>query len=188
MHSNRGGSGEGKRLMLLIGLAILLIPAMPVRGNEVPVGGSPETIAQLQTEKTSIGRHRQLGTVNFIGVGHGVPLVVPGLGPGAVETFNAMVWAERYGALFGLNHPREELLTKGTGINGGGGGRVRYQQLWSGVPVFGGELIVNMDRGGAMLSMNGEIGALPKASRRFPRLRVRRPWPRPWRRWPSGTG
>ncbi len=162
MPRNSGGFGEGMLLKLLTGLAVLLIPVMSAWGNEEIVGKNTEAMAQLQAAGVTVGHNRQLGKVGFIGVGRRAPLVAPGLSPGAPAPFNAMVLADKYGALFGLERPREELLNKRVGVNGAGGGMVHYQQVWSGLPVFGGELVVNMDRGGAMLSMNGEIGAVPK--------------------------
>ena len=43
------------------------------------------------------------------------------------------------------------------------GSRVRYQQNYQGIPVMGGELIVNTDENGDLYSMNGEvsIGSFP---------------------------
>lgn len=119
-------------------------------------------IAELKSSGVKVGIDRRRGVARFVGANRYAPVQVSGVSPGAAASFNAMVIAEKYGNLFGLSNPREELVVHRDGRNGSGGGKIHYQQRFKGVPVMGGELIVNMDRGGALLSMNGETGVVPK--------------------------
>ena len=74
-------------------------------------------------------------------------------------------FVDRYGAIFGVVAPEDDLvesqvveLVDGDGRNAGGA--VRYQQTKAGVPVVGAQLAVQIDQTGAVLSSTGEATAV----------------------------
>jgi len=154
-----------KRKNIVLLAWLILLTAFSAEASLTAGYGSKslqEQITALDLMGARVGIHSKSGTVNFIGSAKHSPLMVPGIIPGASPDFNAKINAGKYGGLFGLRNPEGELEVKALGKNGSGGGRVRYQQMFNGTPVIGGELLVNMDEGGALLSMNGEIGSIPK--------------------------
>lgn len=60
-----------------------------------------------------------------------------------------------YGSLFGIKSQSKELLTVRTYGVGGARSFTRFQQVYSGVPVLGGELIVQTDSKNNVVSVNG---------------------------------
>ena len=68
-----------------------------------------------------------------------------------------MALAKRFGPEFGLNNPARELTALKTARSDNGRMTFRYQQNYQGIPVVGGELIVNTNENGDLYSMNGEI-------------------------------
>ncbi|MGE5374957.1 MAG: M4 family metallopeptidase, partial [Bacteroidota bacterium] len=65
--------------------------------------------------------------------------------------------AKRYGQEFGLKDPGRELAPMEKKEKANGQKTVKYQQQHEGVPVMGGELIVNTNGEGDLYSINGEI-------------------------------
>src|SRR4051812_1713427 len=66
---------------------------------------------------------------------------------------------DRYGDAFGIRDQAHELRVTASAPASGGRSSVRFQQLQDGVAVLGGEIVVNLDNSGDILSVNGE--ALP---------------------------
>ena len=90
------------------------------------------------------------------------------------------------GALFGVADPERDLLLDRTERLGSRGTVVRFAQTRRGIPVLGGELVVRLDRRGAVLAASGE--ALPTAepvdtSASMPL--AQRPDARPATGWPA---
>ena len=71
-----------------------------------------------------------------------------------------MEFAREYGALFGLQDPADELSLEKVTEEKDGASFVRYQQVYQGIPVLGGELIVQLDGMKRLLSLSGKV--LPK--------------------------
>src|SRR5688572_3040260 len=69
----------------------------------------------------------------------------------------AMALAKRFAAEFGLKNRERDLSVKKAGEPQNGRITVRYQQNYQGIPVMGGELIVNTNENGDLFSMNGEV-------------------------------
>ena len=69
----------------------------------------------------------------------------------------ARMFLSQYGGLFGLRDQAEELRLMRTRSVDRGRAFVRFQQIHRGVPVLGGELIVQMDRASRVVSAGGEI-------------------------------
>lgn len=68
-----------------------------------------------------------------------------------------LAFAREYGVAFGIDDPSAQLKQLSTRSGPRGGTSLRYQQLHQGIPVFAGELLINLDRGNGLLSINGEI-------------------------------
>jgi len=71
----------------------------------------------------------------------------------------AMALAKRFAPEFGLKNPERDLTEIKAKHPGEGRVTVRYQQNYQGIPVMGGELIVNTNENGDLYSMNGEISS-----------------------------
>ncbi len=102
----------------------------------------------------------QTGKVSFIGPenGSGLPLSKAlGTSPSVRVQNPPMALAKRFGPEFGLKNPELDLTELKASHAEDGRITVRYQQNYQGIPVMGGELIVNTDGNGAMYSMNGEV-------------------------------
>jgi len=69
----------------------------------------------------------------------------------------AMALANRYAPEFGIKDPTRELSVMKSNPSSDGRVSVRYQQKYQGIPVLGGELIVNTNDSGDLYSMNGEV-------------------------------
>jgi len=100
------------------------------------------------------------GKVSFIGPesGSSVPAAKAlGLSTFARPADPAMALAKRFAPEFGLRNPERDLAVKKTKNTGDGRLTVRYQQNYEGIPVMGGELVVNTNANGDLYSMNGEV-------------------------------
>src|SRR5512138_60321 len=96
------------------------------------------------------------GKVSFIGVENGLALSVAQLGAASAArpADPAMALAKRFGPEFGLKNPERDLKAQKTNRPGDGRLTVRYQQKYQGIPVIGGELIVNTNDNGDLYSIN----------------------------------
>jgi len=102
--------------------------------------------------------HEQTGKLTFLGASPQSPVVIQGaLAAGLAPEGRARAAVEVYGPSFGLRNPSGELQQLGIPTSDRGRTSVRYQQVHHGVPVVGGEIVVNQDSMGRLLSMSGEI-------------------------------
>ena len=102
--------------------------------------------------------HEETGKLSYLAADPGNPIMVSGAtGQGIAAQDRAMAVMNTYGAQFGINNPSQELNTKEVSVPQKGRSVTHYQQIYNGVPVMGGELVVNMTSGGGLLSINGEI-------------------------------
>jgi Zn-dependent metalloprotease len=102
----------------------------------------------------------QNGKVSFLGPETGRTLsAARALGTFLRPQNPAMALAKRFGTEFGLRNPERELTEMKTNRPDEGRVTVRYQQNYDGVPVMGGELVVNTNENGDLYSMNGEVSA-----------------------------
>jgi len=104
-----------------------------------------------------ISEHRETGRVRFVGTnpGKGVALKTRP-GQGRPQDYGLAI-ATEHGAAFGISNASEQLELRKSRARPRGGHMLRYQQVHQGVPVFAGELVINLDRGKALQSMNDEI-------------------------------
>jgi Zn-dependent metalloprotease len=101
--------------------------------------------------------HSQTGKLSFLGADPSSPIRMEaamkvGLSPEA----RGIAILETYGREFGLKNPQEELRFLSSHETEGRG-TVRYQQVYQGIPIMAGELIVNTNGNGSLLSINGEV-------------------------------
>jgi Zn-dependent metalloprotease len=60
-----------------------------------------------------------------------------------------------HGSIFGIVNPDAELRAVRSGTDAAGSAHLTYQQLYQGLPVFGGELRSHFDRSGQLVAING---------------------------------
>lgn len=124
-----------------------------------------------------ISTHRATGLVRFIGTEPGYPIRLKQSPYTRANEDLGLAFAREYGAAFGIDDPDTQLTPLNTtprsgllnSMPGSGGANttprpgvvtsMRYRQLHHGIPVFAGELVVNLDGSNALLSMNGEIAS-----------------------------
>ncbi len=102
----------------------------------------------------------QTGKVSFIGPenGHSLP-ASKALGTSVPPQDSALALAKRFGPEFGLKDPERDLNEMKSDHTNDGRIITRYQQNYQGIPVMGGELIVNTNENGDLYSINGEISS-----------------------------
>lgn len=104
-----------------------------------------------------ISIHRETGLLRFVGSvpGHAARLTMTP-NSNTPEAYG-LAFIEKYGSAFGINDPSTQLQILRWVPRPGGGASVRFGQMHRDVPVFAGELVINLDPDNALLSMNGEI-------------------------------
>jgi len=115
-------------------------------------------IQELTGAKATIQNHPFTGKVRFIGVNPTDAIRQPALlGPQATPEQAARGFLSTYGPLFGLTDHARELTVKRIRQADRGRSFVRFQQVYSGIPILGGELIVQSDGANNIVSANGEV-------------------------------
>src|SRR5215211_7744266 len=100
----------------------------------------------------------QTGKVSFISPENGQALPARDVFDSSIPPQDpAMALAKRFGPEFGLKDPQRDLQEWKIDQAQDGRLTVRYQQNYQGIPVIGGELIVNTNANGDLYSMNGEV-------------------------------
>src|SRR6266487_4322863 len=105
------------------------------------------------------GINPETGKLSFIG--NGDPIYVPGVSDvkGMSPQDRAQGMANAYGKEFGLKHPSQELKLLKSQKDGNGNDVARFQQMYKGTPVIAGEMIVNTNANGELLSISGEVSS-----------------------------
>jgi len=113
--------------------------------------------APQQQDATRIGYNDTTGKVSFIGVDPSRPITDRSVqieGLAADSSAGAMI--SPYAAAFGLKNPVSELkLISAEQVEGRE--VTRFQQVYMGIPIMGGEMIVNATDQDELLSLSGEI-------------------------------
>ncbi len=147
-----------KYLYLLAALLFLgaLYPIKVLSSAHAP--DLAETLRKETGGAARISYHAETGKVRFIGtdLDHAIPQPER-LASDATFEVAALTFLGEYGSLFGLASPVDELRLMKSNELDGGHSMARFQQMYQGIPVVGGELIVNMDAAKNVLSANGEI-------------------------------
>ena len=106
-------------------------------------------------------KNAQTGKVSFIGPEKGKSVSAAqalGVSPGKAHPADpALALAKRFAPEFGLKNPSQELKEAHKKHADNGRLTVKYQQEYQGIPVMGGELIVNTNEQGDLYSINGEV-------------------------------
>ncbi|HEX3089486.1 MAG TPA: M4 family metallopeptidase, partial [Ilumatobacteraceae bacterium] len=122
-------------------------------------GSSEALLNQLQDSAggtAEIAVSPETGAVTFIGGSAGRSLEAA---VGGQPTHVARQFVDQYGLLFGVVNPTSELTQMNAFTADSGDSAIRYQQTYRGVPVFAGEIAVQLDSTGRVQSTSGE--ALP---------------------------
>jgi Zn-dependent metalloprotease len=152
--------------MLLMGQAIAASS-----GSTLDTGVFPQKeqnalvdqLNQLTGSKVRMGTHALTGKVRYIGVDPANPIRQPaGLSAKPTPEEAARGFLSTYGTLFGLVDQARELSVMHTKSGEQGRSFVRFQQVYSSIPVLGGELIVQSNSSNDIVSANGKV--LPDVS------------------------
>ena len=123
-------------------------------------GSSPYIVSAQGNDGVNRNINSASGKLSFIGPANGSVLAASealgssSLGP---PIDPAMALAKRFGPEFGLKNPEGDLTEMRAHRPGNGLVTIRYQQSYQGIPVIGGELIINTNESGDLYSMNGEV-------------------------------
>ncbi|MFN8382105.1 MAG: choice-of-anchor Q domain-containing protein [Anaerolineales bacterium] len=110
-----------------------------------------------QEDKTRIGYSDTTGKVSFIGADPSNPITVRSAQvAGLKQESSALAMVSQYAADFGLRNPSNELNLI-SADQADGRSVTRFQQVYNGVPVMGGEMIVNATNKAELLSLSGEM-------------------------------
>ncbi len=117
-----------------------------------------EQLQQSAPGQIRMSYHAGTGKVRFLSAeaGQSIPNV-PGITADSTSSDAAEKFLSVYGPLFGINDPAQELKVKRQMKAVRGRSFVRYQQVHNGVPVFGGELVVQLDAAKNVVSAHGKV-------------------------------
>ena len=162
-----------RSLCALVLLSSLLVPSFaptPVQAQQPPTPPAPSPtpprvdqglVRQLSQEgggQVKIEYHRETGMVRFVGTSPGQPIARSArVAPGASPVDAARGFMATYGPLFGVQDQARELTVKREKADAGGRSIVRFSQRHNGIPVFAGEVVVNLDRAQNVQAATGEL-------------------------------
>jgi len=140
-------------------LATLSLLGIIILGSTFPSPGMQAYAAPDPPEGLRIGIHDQTGKATFIGANPNTPFKLQSAAvEGLLAEDRSMQYLDYFSDLLGLSSPSKELMVKRqSALQSSGGDSVRYQQTYQGIPILAGELIVNTDHFGGLLSISGEI-------------------------------
>jgi Zn-dependent metalloprotease len=144
-------------ITVLVGSAFTPAPPPPPPGAEAAL----RTLRAQAGPAIQVGYHRGTGLVNFLAADPARPFARPAAAAAAAPPDAvARAFLAEYGALFGVRDAAGDLRLMREKPAEAGRTVLRYQQLFQGVPVLAGELIVHLDVKGNVLSVNGETLAI----------------------------
>jgi bacillolysin len=149
------------RLLLATVVVVVMFACLaPANVTAAPPPPDDLTAALRQQtgERVQIAYHSQTGLVRYIGTDLEHPIrPASSLAFGASPEAAARQFMVEYGSLFGVTHQASDLQVMSVTAAGGERSFVRFQQLYGGIPVLGGEVIVQVDGARNIVSANGEI-------------------------------
>jgi bacillolysin len=154
---------KGRMVGVLVASLLLAGGLAPLaQAGPPPPGTSDATLLeQLNQESQELLRisyHAETGKVRFIGASPTRPISQPTLlATGASPEMAARGFLAVYGQLFGLRDQARELTVMKERLADRGRSFIRFQQVYQGIPVMGGELMVQMDDGKNVVSASGEV-------------------------------
>ncbi|HUI90382.1 MAG TPA: choice-of-anchor Q domain-containing protein, partial [Anaerolineales bacterium] len=156
-----------KVAFVLLSVMVIVSMTFSAAGTGLVSAGS----SQQSGDHLKRGVNPHTGKLNFLSSDNTQPASAQALGITPYSASNevlpsrssrsfdpAISLAQRYGSEFGLQNPGRELSVMRTDHPGGGSRVVtRYQQVYKGIPIMAGELIVNTNSNGDLYSMSGDI-------------------------------
>lgn len=153
--------GLSARRFLILNLLFALVLATSAWGVSQPDPLINE-LSKLSGGKVHVGYRSGTGNVRLLRAEPGAAIPQPFVLPrDATPELAARSFLGKYGILFGIADPSKELTVKRERKADRGRSFVRFQQMHQGIPVIGGELIVQMDSKKDVLSVNGKISPAP---------------------------
>jgi len=135
-----------------------LIPVLMARPSAAQTSDPVEKLLQQTDGAARVSYHAETGKVRFIGTDSTHPMPQPfALTAGATDEQAARQFLGAYGSAFGVIDQAQELNVARATKTEDGRSVVRFQQVYQGVPVVGGELVVQMNSAKNVLSVNGEV-------------------------------
>jgi len=161
--------GEDPSMKRIAIAALVVLGALASATPALAAGARAATLKRELGPGVRVAEHRETGVVRFVGTAAGRPIARPrGLGSSPTAARVARAFLDRHGDAFGIRDQARELQVVGSEAATAGRAAVRFQQVHEGVPVLGGELVVNLDGERNVLSASGE--ALPHAVATTPRI------------------
>lgn len=131
---------------------ITLLVVMSLSGQSAVLAGSPQQQGQIR-----VAYNDTTGKVSFIGADPSQPIRIRSAqAQGLSVDSRSRAMISQYAASFGLKNPVTELKLISTDQMDDRE-VTRYQQVYQGVPIMGGEMIVNATDTAELLSLSGEI-------------------------------
>lgn len=135
-----------------------LIPVMMAHPSAAQTSDPVVVLSQLTDGAARASYHTETGKVRFIGTDLTHPMPQPAILQADVTSEDAArQFLSTYGSAFGLKDQAQELTVERSKEIGDGRSEVRFQQVYQGIPVVGGELVVQMNSAKNVLSVNGEV-------------------------------
>jgi len=138
---------------LAAGVGPVSAPASAAQAGPPDRQALTSQLLQAAGGRGRLAEHLGTGRTRFFGTEPGRPVTAVGASPEAA----ARSFLATYGPLFGTDAPGRDLRLARTATADRGRSSVRFQQTHRGVPVFGGEMVVNLDQDRKVLSAGGEL-------------------------------
>ena len=142
----------------LVSALLLLGLILPVPASAAPDSLRTDSEPPYSDDGVRRGYHSETGKLSFIGADPDSAIVVPNAqlqGMSARARSDAMLAV--YGPEFGLTNHSQELQVIESYVSERSRSTTRYQQVFNGIPIIAGELIINQDSEGGLISISGEI-------------------------------
>ena len=156
-----------QRFIIVVGLLMILLAPALSHAAPPPQGPAPSPLSdqalvdqlkQLTQGAVRISHHAETGKVRFIGASAERSVAQPSvLGLAASPEDAARGFLAVYGNLFGLDDAYRDLTVMKERSLADGRNFVRFQQTYQGIPIIGGEVIVQVGAGRDIISTNGEL-------------------------------
>jgi Zn-dependent metalloprotease len=170
LFNNSPEQGEGRgchmrvkiseRLTLRLLIPFILLALILITSSWATSESDPliRELIQSTGDNIHISYNSETGKIKFLGTPPGGSIPQPStISPDATPEVAARNFLERYGRLFGITDHSKELVVKRERTADRGRSFVRFQQAYEGIPVMGGELVVQMDSRKNIISVNGKI-------------------------------
>ena len=117
-----------------------------------------QALQQAAGGEIRLSHHSETGKVRFLGAMTKTGIANSSFSEGNLTADQtARSFLSQYGSLFGVADAHRDLSLMNERALDDGRSVVRYQQTYQGIPVLAGELMVQMNSGKSILSVNGEI-------------------------------